>query len=385
MDKDAKWTTFKKDVEEAKKNLGKYNCLEKHRKTWDVKKKNAMNVSKFSKTPSISLMGYFENKYDRDGNKITGTGALAMDAEWKGSVSWQFATPIGPMYLNLSGSGKLSGEIRGEYDYSKRNFPSLDGSVKITPAISLEGGYGIDKVAVIGAKGTISFPVTILPATKGEFQAEAGVHVKVAFVIDWNHTLAKKSWTLWDTTGKKKLGILDDISLNDGVLSAMDTSFAEAESKWYPKKDPSSSSRKKAQMQSDTRGIVTTLKEGILPASLPQQAQIGDRKVMVYQAYDASRETLDSSVLKYSVWDNGSWSEDRAVFDDGNADLFADMKVVNGKLVLVWQKQKAETAGDIRADSDAVLKEMAQNSEIYCSIFDEETETFGEAVRVTDQ
>lgn len=384
MDKDAKWTTFKKDVEEAKKNLGKYNCLEKHRKTWDVKKKNAMNVSKFSKTPSISLMGYFENKYDRDGNKITGTGALAMDAEWKGSVSWQFATPIGPMYLNLSGSGKLSGEIRGEYDYSKRNFPSLDGSVKITPAISLEGGYGIDKVAVIGAKGTISFPVTILPATKGEFQAEAGVHVKVAFVIDWNHTLAKKSWTLWDTTGKKKLGILDDISLNDGVLSAMDTSFAEAESKWYPKKDPSSSSRKKAQMQSDTRGIVTTLKEGILPASLPQQAQIGDRKVMVYQAYDASRETLDSSVLKYSVWDNGSWSEDRAVFDDGNADLFADMKVVNGKLVLVWQKQKAETAGDIRADSDAVLKEMAQNSEIYCSIFDEETETFGEAVRVTD-
>lgn len=384
LDKDAKWTTFKKDVEEAKKNLGKYNCLEKHRKTWDVKKKNAMNVSKFSKTPSISLMGYFENKYDRDGNKITGTGALAMDAEWKGSVSWQFATPIGPMYLNLSGSGKLSGEIRGEYDYSKRNFPSLDGSVKITPAISLEGGYGIDKVAVIGAKGTISFPVTILPATKGEFQAEAGVHVKVAFVIDWNHTLAKKSWTLWDTTGKKKLGILDDISLNDGVLSAMDTSFAEAESKWYPKKDPSSSSRKKAQMQSDTRGIVTTLKEGILPASLPQQAQIGDRKVMVYQAYDASRETLDSSVLKYSVWDNGSWSEDRAVFDDGNADLFADMKVVNGKLVLVWQKQKAETAGDIRADSDAVLKEMAQNSEIYCSIFDEETETFGEAVRVTD-
>lgn len=106
LDKDAKWTTFKKDVEEAKKNLGKYNCLEKHRKTWDVKKKNAMNVSKFSKTPSISLMGYFENKYDRDGNKITGTGALAMDAEWKGSVSWQFATPIGPMYLNLSGFRK---------------------------------------------------------------------------------------------------------------------------------------------------------------------------------------------------------------------------------------------------------------------------------------
>ena len=88
--------------------------------------------------------------------------------------------------------------------------------------------------------------------------------------------------------------------------------------------------------------------------------------------------------MKYSVWDNGSWSEDRPVCDDGNADLFADMKVVNGKLVLVWQKQKAETAGDISADSDAVLKEMAQNSEIYCSIFDEETGTFGEAVRVTD-
>ena len=384
LDEDAKWTTFKKDVEEAKKNSGQYNCLNEYRNTWGVQALNVMDVSKLSKKPTISAMGYFENKYDKNGNKISGTGALAMDAEWKGSVSWQFATPIGPMYLNLSGSGKLSGEIKGEYDYAQKTFPSLGGSVKITPAIGLEGGYGIDKVAAIGAKGSASFPVTILPATKGEIQVEAGVHVKVAFVIDWNHTLAKKSWTMWDTTGKKKLGILDDVSLSDGVLSAMDTSFAKAESKWYPKKDQTSSSRKKAQAQSDTRGIVTTLKEGILPASLPKQVQIGDRKVMVYQAYDASRETLDSSVLKYSVWENGRWSEDRAVCDDGNADLFADMKVVNGKLVLVWQKQKAETAGDISADSAAVLKEMAQNSEIYCSIFDEETGTFGEAVRVTD-
>ena len=384
LDEDAKWTTFKKDVEEAKKNSGQNNCLNEYRNTWGVQALNVMDVSKLSKKPTISAMGYFENKYDKNGNKISGTGALAMDAEWKGSVSWQFATPIGPMYLNLSGSGKLSGEIKGEYDYAQKTFPSLDGSVKITPTFSLEGGYGIDKVAAIGAKGSASFPVTILPATKGEIQVEAGVHVKVAFVIDWNHTLAKKSWTMWDTTGKKKLGILDDVSLSDGVLSAMDTSFAKAESKWYPKKDQTSSSRKKAQAQSDTRGIVTTLKEGILPASLPKQVQIGDRKVMVYQAYDASRETLDSSVLKYSVWENGRWSEDRAVCDDGNADLFADMKVVNGKLVLVWQKQKAKTVGDISADSDAVLKEMAQNSEIYCSIFDEETGIFGEAVRVTD-
>ena len=384
LDEDAKWTTFKKDVEEAKKNSGQNNCLNEYRNTWGVQALNVMDVSKLSKKPTISAMGYFENKYDKNGNKISGTGALAMDAVWKSSVSWQFATPIGPMYLNLSGSGKLSGEIKGEYDYAQKTFPSLDGSVKITPTFSLEGGYGIDKVAAIGAKGSASFPVTILPATKGEIQVEAGVHVKVAFVIDWNHTLAKKSWTMWDTTGKKKLGILDDVSLSDGVLSAMDTSFAKAESKWYPKKDQTSSSRKKAQAQSDTRGIVTTLKEGILPASLPKQVQIGDRKVMVYQAYDASRETLDSSVLKYSVWENGRGSEDRAVCDDGNADLFADMKVVNGKLVLVWQKQKAKTAGDISADSDAVLKEMAQNSEIYCSIFDEETGTFGEAVRVTD-
>lgn len=384
LDEDAKWTTFKKDVEEAKKNSGQNNCLEQYRNTWGVQALNTIGVSKFSKTPSLSAMGYFENKYDKNGNEISGTGALAMDAAWKGSISWQFATPIGPMYLNLSGSGKLSGEIKGEYDYAQKTFPSLDGSVKITPTVSLEGGYGIDKVAAIGAKGSASLPVTILPSSKGEFQAEAGVHVKVAFVIDWNHTLAKKSWTLWDTTDKKKLGIRDDVFVSDGVLSAMDTSFADAESKWYPKKDQTSSSRKKAQAQSDTRGIVTTLKEGILPASLPKQVQIGDRKVMVYQAYDASRETLDSSVLKYSVWENGSWSEDRPVCDDGNADLFADMKVVNGKLVLVWQKQKAETAGDISADSAAVLKEMAQNSEIYCSIFDEETGTFGEAVRVTD-
>ena len=83
LDEDAKWTTFKKDVEEAKKNSGQNNCLNEYRNTWGVQALNVMDVSKLSKKPTISAMGYFENKYDKNGNKISGTGALAMDAEWK--------------------------------------------------------------------------------------------------------------------------------------------------------------------------------------------------------------------------------------------------------------------------------------------------------------
>ncbi len=385
LDDTKKWNQFKNNVEDARKYTGKIDCLKQYKKTWNVRSVTALTTDKFEKLPEVSVMGYFENTYDRNGNIVSRQGGLAADASWKGSISWQFATPIGPLYMNLSGGGSLSGNIQGQYDYTNKKYIPVGGSLKITPSISLEGGYGIDKVATIGAQGTLSVPITLVPASKGEFSAKAALHVKLIFVIDYTHDLASYTKTIWDTTGNKKSAAANVIRLSEGTFSEMDTSFAKAEGKWNPNR--LSTHRKKALLKKIGDTIadnITVLQTGILPSSLPKQIQIGSKKVMIFQAYDKERETLNSSVLKYSVYDNGTWSEPKAVSDDGTADLYADMKVVDGKLVLAWQKEKSKITGNLENDSSAVLKDMAECSEIYFSEFDEETNTFTNPVSVTD-
>ena len=385
LDDTKKWNQFKSNVEDARKYTGKIDCLKQYKKTWNIRSVTALTTDKFEKLPEVSVMGYFENTYDRNGNIVSQQGGLAADASWKGSISWQFVTPIGPLYMNLSGGGSLSGNIQGQYDYTNKKYIPVGGSLKITPSISLEGGYGIDKVATIGAQGTLAVPITLIPASKGEFSAKAALHVKLIFVIDYTHDLASYTKTIWDTTGNKKSAARNVIRLSEGTFSEMDTSFAKAEGKWNP--NCLSTHKKKALLKKIGDTIadnITVLQTGILPSSLPKQIQIGSKKVMIFQAYDKERATLNSSVLKYSVYDNGTWSEPKAVSDDGTADLYADMKVADGKLVLAWQKEKSKITGDLENDSSAVLKDMAECSEIYFSEFDEETNTFTDPVSVTD-
>ena len=55
----------------------------------------------------------------------------------------------------------------------------------------------------------------------------------------------------------------------------------------------------------------------------------------------------------------------KAVYDDGFSDSYADMKVINGNLVLAWQKVKKQITGSVELDSTGVFQQMAENAEIY--------------------
>ncbi len=379
---DAKWNKFKNNVSDAQKYTGRVDCLNSYRKTWGVKSLTAVSTDKFKVLPKLSVMGYFENSYDRNGNLISQTGKLAADAKWSGSISWQFVTPIGPLYLNLEGSGKLSGKIGPKYDYNTKKVSIADGSLTLTPGIALEGGYGIDKVATIGAQGELSIPITLIPATKGEFQAKASVHVKLVFVIDWKHELASYQTTLWDTTKKKtgKGAAGWGTSELEGTLSAMDTSFAVYESGW----NGTGLQRKPARKRSVSADTERILQDGLFPSSLPMMAEIDGKQVMVFQAYDASKDTLNSSALKYSVMENGVWSDPQSVWDQGGSDLFADLKVVNNKLVLVWQKSKTAVVGNLDADVSGTMREIAEKSEVCFAEFDPALNMFTSQTYVTD-
>lgn len=386
---DTKWDEFKEMVKYEGRYKRLYAIADNNNPAWYKKwARTPVSTDKFKKLPTLSAIGYLEEVYDKNKNPISVSANLAMDAEWEGSLGWQFVTPIGPMYFNLMGAGEIEGVLMPEYDFKNKRMViggNDDTSVVLTPLITIEGGYGVDKVATIGAKGESSVEIQLLPPTKADFKASAGVHMQLLFVIDWSQDLVSYEKELWDTTesggktSKKGFG-----QSSEGKLSEIDTSFAKMSGQWYAK-DEQTKRKKSPKRKSDKAGSnIVALQEGILPSALPAQVQIGGKTVMVFQAYDKTRETLNSTVLKYSVLENGVWSEPKSVSDDGCADLFTDMKVVNDKLVLVWQKVKKKITGDVSADSESVLNDFAKNSEICFSVFDEESETFTKPVYVTN-
>ena len=374
LNKKSEWNKYKAACDKANQTMSEYDTLYAYKDMFGLKSSTAVHCTGWSGSakPQLSVMGYVENTYDAYGSLIKAEGRVVGDMAWKGGATWNFATPVGPMYLKFEAGGKISLSVGPTWDNANK-IMSLDGSLKLTPSISLAGGYGLDGVASLSAKGACSLPIDLISkqqkkwGTKGTFRAEASVNLFVLFVIDKTWTLATYQKTLWDSS-KSGNSLSDDTAKNSVKTRLMSTDFAKKTTKWSGKAKALNSTNAK------------TLKEGVLKSSIPISAQIGDKQVLVWQDYDSSRSVANSCVLKYSVLEDGNWSEPKAVYDDGFGDSYADLKVINNELCLVWQKQKKEiTASDV----DTIAQQMAASSEIYFAKFDDTTNTFTDIKQLT--
>ena len=378
LDKKSSWDQYKKCIENFDNAAEDFDKMMKKFKPWDLKSNSSFQPERYKKKPKVSVAGYVELTLDKNGKLIKESGKINAAAKWSGSAPWKFLTPIGPTYLNLEQEGKMSGKLGLLYDLKEEKLKP-DGNLQLVPKITLEGGYGFDKVLAVAAYGEASTPVTLVPAFKAEIEATAGVHIQAAMVIDYKQSLPKLKGTLWDFGKKEEEKEAKTLQLSQDSMKEIDTSFAEDTSAWNGGAD-----RKTRNTGNGSGNVIRSLQQSVLPSALPMQAQIGGKKVMVFQAYDENRSTLNGTVLKYSVCENGIWSEPKAVYDDGCADSYADMKVVDGKLVLTWQKTKKQVSGSVELDSNGVLQQMAENAEIYYAEFDEATGTFQKVTQVTD-
>ena len=374
LNKESEWNKYKAACDKSDETFDEYETLYAYKDMFGLEESTVIHCTgwKGNKKPQLSVMGYVENTYDAYGSLIKAEGRVVGDMAWKGGATWNFATPVGPMYLKFEAGGKISLSVGPTWDNVNKNM-SLDGSIKLTPSISLTGGYGLDGVASLSAKGACSLPIDLISkqqkkwGTKGTFKAEASVNLFVLFVIDKTWTLATYQKTLWDSS-KSGNSLSDDTAKNSVETRLMSTDFAKKTTKWSGKAKALNSTNAK------------TLKEGVLKSSIPISAQIGDKQVLVWQDYDSSRSVANSCVLKYSVLEDGNWSEPKAVYDDGFGDSYADLKVINNELCLVWQKQKKEiTASDV----DTIAQQMAASSEIYFAKFDDTTDTFTDIKQLT--
>lgn len=379
LDKDSPtlWNQYKKYIEDYHDEMENFDKMSFYYEKWGIKSVSKFQTKKFETKPKVSVVGYLENTYDKNGNLINSDGKINAAAKWSGSLSWQTVTPIGPWYLNLKADGKISGKAGPVYDWEKKEMKLVDGNLKLIPKITVEGGYGIEKVIAAGAYGEASVPVTLIPVFKGEFTAAAGYEIQAVMLVDYKKELAKCTIPLWGPNKNQKQG--KTLQISKDSMKEIDTAFAKDTSAWN-----GGTNRKTRSTKGSTKNVTRSLQQSVLPSTLPIQARINGKDVMVFQAYDENRSTLNSTVLKYSVCENGIWSEPKAVYDDGYADSYADMKVINGKLVLAWQKVKKKITGSVELDSTGVFQQMAENAEIYYAEFDETTGTFRNITQVTN-
>ena len=331
LDSKTEWSRYKQVVNDAEKYASLTGLLYRYA----PEKRSTYSVSKFKKKPSLSAVGYMEQEYDKYGNLISSTGKIAPELAWKASTNWQFASPIGPWYASLAGGGKIAGQLGPKYTFSTKKW-TLDGKLSLKPEISLEGGYGINKIITAGVGGKLQVDVQFLPKSSCSATASAYIHLYCAFLVDWQHDLKSTTFKFWGNPNKFNQN-------NDGwTCSLIDDSFAEKTSAWNHKAASQPIAKLKQNGQTDSM-TESTLQSGILTSSLPIIREINGTKVMIFQGYDSERSELNRTVLQYSVCKNGSWTTPKAVLDDGNADMYADMAVTDGKLVLAWQKESRKS------------------------------------------
>ena len=372
LDSKTEWSRYKQVVNDAEKYASLTGLLYRYAPV----KRSTYSVSKFNKMPSLSAVGYMEQEYDKYGNLISSTGKIAPELAWKASTNWQFASPIGPWYESLAGGGKIAGELGPKYTFSTKKW-TLDGKLSLKPEISLEGGYGINKIITAGVGGKLSGDLQLLPKSSCSATASAYIHLYCAFLVDWQHDLGNVSFKLWGNTNQFS-------QKGDGwTCSLIDDSFAEKTSAWNHKAASQPIAKLKQNGQTDSM-TESTLQSGILTSSLPIIKEINGTKVMIFQGYDSERSKLNRTVLQYSVCKNGSWTTPKAVLDDGYADMYADMAVADGKLVLAWQKEKSEIEGSVSDGANTILNDVAKKSEIWTAVFDEASGTFKQTTRLTN-
>lgn len=110
----------------------------------------------------------------------------------------------------------------------------------------------------------------------------------------------------------------------------------------------------------------------------PKIVSVNDKKVAVWVADSPERDDYNRTELRYAVYSDNSWSESQKITNDGRADFYPDLAVVNDEAILVWQK-----SNKIHNISSS-LEEMATAGEIYTSKFDYKTDTFVDTQRLTN-
>lgn len=354
-------------------------------KDWDLPQwKDVIDCINTNWTGSASgetkVCGYLEGVMNSGGDTIL-TGKLKLNASLSAGIQAQYTIGVVPVYakISLGADGGAEGAIG--YNWTKKTFDPEKTSItlSIEPSLAAEGGVGVMAVATVGVegKGSLPFSTKIGTNENTKLSVKGGLSLKAKLLaFEYSLKLAEKEWKLLpktdsqqsaDAVGLSELS-MDDFQLSEGVED-------DEESLWLGE----NAIQTFALNTTETGSVERILEKNSNPDAGMQIVDTGSTKMILWTETDADRETINSSKLVYSIYNEteDTWSAPTAVADDGTAD-YAPSAVTDGEQIYVaWQNISGEF------DNTAELSEVAAASTIAMSVWTKEN-GFSNAVTVSE-
>ncbi len=374
--------TFKnyKDKTEALKSKKKL-C---ERYGIDVKDLGNSNVSKTKF--NVESLGYIEGEFV-DGEFIVTDMLISVAGEFTISYTVQLSSG----YLGLEGGGKLTVTTDWSRETADLDKPLEFGfSFNVTPEIKARGGVGWDGIASAGVYGKGTMPTNLITKDNEiniSITGEFGYEAQFLFWSTGEKTL------LSGTFGPKtfyygKNSVNKSLSLSANGLDTEDNNVAlilterVEPSVWLGETSASASKARKARIGNAEQLSFTTLQNNIFARSETEIITAGDTTLAVWTAEDENRDEYNRLKLVYSVYNsaNDTWSEPKAVYDDGHIDSSPALATDGENIYVTWQKYCKTYTAENSTDLVSVLSA----SEVYLAKYDAVNDAFINAERLTE-
>ena len=383
------WELFKKSVSSIKDGVGdsteklkEYNNLCKKLKG---KKFVPEDKSKFNF--DVSMLGYAEGYIV--GNRIEFTDTCG---EIVGKVSFtcthQGAVAFFPYYVYVKVGGELSVGFGLMRHLPDSNIPFDFGiDLKLTPSLTVGGGVGINGALSVGLYGKGSLPLELNFSKRHgsvDISGEIGIEASIA-AFEPGTTLLDGTIHVWDGywgTQKEaslaKLNAVTDKLREETETTVMSRDYLQYTSDW---KGGNIFTRLFSSRAVSEGMEIKDLQTSVYNNSETQLVSLDDgRMMMAWIEDDADRDEYNRLRLMYSVWENGVWSEPKAVSDSGTTDSAPSLATDGKNVYIAWQNVNYKMS---QADADPIAK-VLEKTEIKFAQYDSEKDEFVNVKTLTD-
>ncbi len=307
-------------------------------------------------------------------------GELSGDITAMLAIEPYYQNPAEPNYLYMDEAGTIDLTKLGNSDVNRQL--SIYGKLMIRPKVTLTVGASLlsDKIASVSLNGAADFDMIFTTAGDGA----GNVTLTADLLLEILGGLVKKRWLI----ANKKY---DMFSINSGTLSKLmsvdgdyrydvitenDTDeklYLENRGEWNGGGDIALFST-----GTDTYNE-NTLMTGAYPHAYPQIFTIdgGDeyngadsKQIMIFLDSDASGINL-----KYTIYENGRWSNPQNVDNDGTNDDTPQIEDLGDKLLITWSSEGNADSNDFTA--------RLNSRDIKAVFFDKESKTLSAPQYVT--
>lgn len=314
-----------------------------------------------------TAIGYIEAVADtnRAWTVVEGKFAGDMDVSYNATSYVCMLGPV-PVYGSVSGGVKGTLEV-GMKDTPFTSMRDLDTfrNFQIKPHASLGPGVGIKDFLNAELNGSAEIPIDMgtnrniaekpLPSQELsklfdniKVSLKASLKGKVtALIFSFEKKIWERTWTLYNNSPERETAISDPAS-----YQVMSRQYAAKATSWKASKQK-------------------LIKTNVYPNASPKLASYRDGQILMWLDDARERSSVNRTKLMYSICSrDGSWSEARAVCDDGTADFDFDLLVNDGRVFVVWQNIKSVLP------EDTTLTEMAKDLEISAAVMEPSTGQF---------